>query len=84
VAFCRADRRAAREMGVPLGFGDLARIAVAAPFVIGRLLVVLGAGRVPGLAPVVDRYLTRLVERRLATYGNPEFITDARTYTPAA
>ncbi|MGF6885845.1 hypothetical protein ABIA39_007238 [Nocardia sp. GAS34] len=68
---------------MPLSFGDLARIAVTALFVIGRLLIALGAGRVPRLAPVVDRYLIRLVERRLATYGNPEFVTDARTYTPA-
>ncbi|MBU3065221.1 hypothetical protein KO481_27300 [Nocardia sp. NEAU-G5] len=83
MAFRHADRRVAREMGLPFGPCDLARVAVTAPFLIGRLLVVMGATLVRRLRPLVDRYVARLVERRLATYGNPEFVTDSRTYTPA-
>ncbi|MBL1080202.1 DUF2236 domain-containing protein [Nocardia sp. 2] len=82
-AFCHGDRRAARAMGVSIGAADLARIAVTAPFIVGRFLVVLRASRIERLRPALDRYLTRLVRRRLATYGNPEFISDAKTYTPA-
>lgn len=84
LAFCNGDRRIARAKGVLIGPADLARIAATAPFIVGRLLVVLGASRLPLLEPAVDRYLVALVERRLATYGNPEFVSDARTYTPVA
>ncbi|MFI5715499.1 DUF2236 domain-containing protein [Nocardia sp. NPDC051750] len=84
IAFCRGSRRVARGMGVTLGPADYARIAVTAPFILGRLLLATGASRIPILEPAVDRYLTRLVERRLADYGSPEFVSDARTYTPIA
>ncbi len=83
VAFCRGNLRIARGMGVSLDPADIARIAVTAPFIIGRLLIVDRARRIPRLAPIVDRYLIGLIERRLATYGKPEFVSDARTYTPA-
>ncbi|MGW5381063.1 oxygenase MpaB family protein [Nocardia sp. NPDC003963] len=83
-AFCRGDRRTARRMGVHLGAADIARIAATAPFIVGRLLIVARAHRVWWLRPAVDRYLTGSVERRLADYGNPEFVSDVRTYTPVA
>ncbi|MGI5221504.1 oxygenase MpaB family protein [Nocardia sp. CA-290969] len=82
LAFCRGSLRIARGMGVTLGPADVARIAATAPFILGRLLLVDAATRIPPLAKVVDRYLVRLIERRLETYGNPEFVSDARTYTP--
>ncbi|MFC9897112.1 DUF2236 domain-containing protein [Nocardia sp. NPDC127579] len=81
-AFCRGDRHAARAMGVDLGQADLARIAVTAPFIVGRFLLARFAARFARLAPAVDRYVVRTVERRLVAYGNPEFVTDARKYTP--
>ncbi|MEU1980895.1 DUF2236 domain-containing protein [Nocardia sp. NPDC019395] len=83
-AFCHGNRHTARAMGVPIGAADMARIALTAPFIIGRLLIVTGAYRISWLRPAVDPYLTKLVERRLAEYGNPEFVSDARTYTPVA
>ncbi|MQY23911.1 oxygenase MpaB family protein [Nocardia macrotermitis] len=84
IAFCHGNRHVARRMGVSIGVGDLARIAVTAPFIIGRLLVVTAANRVPVLRPAIDRYIVRLVKRRLAAYGNPEFVSDAKNYTPIA
>ncbi|WP_026342852.1 oxygenase MpaB family protein [Nocardia sp. BMG111209] len=83
LAFCNGNRDSARAMGVTIGPGDIARIAATAPFLIGRLLAVHGADRIPGLRWAVDRYTTALVERRLITYGRAEYVTDARHYTPA-
>src|SRR5690606_18605723 len=42
LAFCNGKRRIARAKGVDMGPDDFARIAVTAPFVIGRLLAVQG------------------------------------------
>ncbi|MBY8862813.1 oxygenase MpaB family protein [Nocardia sp. CA2R105] len=84
LAFCHGNRHVARRMGVSIGVLDLVRIALTAPFIIGRVLAVTGANRIPMLRPAVDRYLTRLVKRRLAAYGNPEFVSDSKTYTPIA
>ncbi len=84
LAFCGGKRAVARAKGVDLEAADFARIAVTAPFIIGRLLVVQAASKVPALDAAVDRYLVNLVHRRLATYGNAEFVTDAKTYTPVA
>ncbi|WP_040801672.1 oxygenase MpaB family protein [Nocardia higoensis] len=84
LAFCNGDHRIARAKGVDIGPADLARIAVTAPFILGRLLAVQCADRIPLLEPYLDRYLIGLVERRLATYGKPEYVSDARTYTPVA
>lgn len=81
-AYCRGSRRTAQSMGVNLGWADLARIALTAPFIVGRYLAVRLASRSTRLEPRVDRYVVRTVERRLAAYGNPEFVTDARHYTP--
>ncbi|MGW0184089.1 oxygenase MpaB family protein, partial [Nocardia sp. NPDC003345] len=84
LAFCRGDLGIARGMGVPMVAADFLRIAVTAPFVLGRLGAVTGAYRISWLRPALDRYLTGLVGRRLAVYGNPEFVSDASTYTPVA
>ncbi|MEV0059834.1 oxygenase MpaB family protein [Nocardia sp. NPDC050718] len=81
-AFCHGDRRAARTMGVSIGPTDLTRIALTAPFLLGRFLLIRRATRIPRLRPTIDRYLTTLIHHRLATYGNPEFTTDPHTYTP--
>lgn len=84
LAFCRGNLGIARGMGVPMAPADFLRIAVTAPFVLGRLSAVAAAYRISWLRPALDRYLTRLVGRRLAAYGNPEFVSDASTYTPVA
>ncbi|HWE33626.1 MAG TPA: hypothetical protein VG410_09085 [Solirubrobacteraceae bacterium] len=83
-AFAGGEREAAREMGVEFGVGDVARIAVTAPFVIGRMVALTAASRIPGLRGITDSYAVRMLKRRLATYGKPEFTTDSAAYTPAA
>jgi hypothetical protein len=54
-----------------------------APFVIGRVMTVPAASRIPLLRDLVDHYTIRMVKQRLATYGDPEFTTDSTTYTAA-
>lgn len=72
-------------MGVTVGTSDYARIAVTAPFILGRLLLVQRASssRSRLLRRITDAYVIRLVKRRLATYGKPEYTSDAADYTPA-
>ncbi|MED5814026.1 DUF2236 domain-containing protein [Mycolicibacterium sp. 050232] len=82
-AFCNGNRSAAVAMGVSFGPADVVRIAVTAPFVMGRFFAVSRAVRIPVLRRFVDPYVVRLVKRRLVTYGKPEFTTDAAHYTPA-
>ncbi len=83
-AFAGGEQETAGDMGVEFGVGDVARIAVTAPFVIGRMVAVTAASRIPGLRGITDSYAVRMLKRRLATYGKPEFTTDAETYTPVA
>jgi hypothetical protein len=82
-AFVNGDRKAAAKMGVSLNPADVARIAVTAPFLIGRFLAVQTASdHVPPLRDVLDAFTISVLKRRLATYGNPEFTTDAEKYIP--
>ncbi|MQY29273.1 oxygenase MpaB family protein [Nocardia aurantia] len=84
LAFCNGNRKSARAMGVTIGATDIARIAATAPFVLGRFLAVRAVDRrLPGLRWAIDRYTTRLAEHRLVTYGNAEYLTDARQYSTA-
>jgi hypothetical protein len=83
-AFAGGDRTTARAMSVPFEFGDIVRIGATAPFVIGRMVAVTAASRIPGLRGITDGYTVRVLKRRLATYGKPEFTTDSETYTPVA
>ncbi|KAA1432507.1 oxygenase MpaB family protein [Mycolicibacter arupensis] len=82
-AFCNGDRAAAKTKGVSIGLGDYLRVGITAPFIIGRLMVVRWANRVPALRQMTDDYMVRLVKLRLKTYGKPEFTSDANDYTPA-
>ena len=81
--FCNGDRGIAEAMGVSLGPPDLVRIALTTPFIIGRLTAVTHASRIPVLRDITDAYVIGLLKLRLATYGKPEFTTDAAHYTPA-
>jgi hypothetical protein len=83
-AFAGGDREVAREMSVQFGVGDVARIAVTAPFIIGRMVAVTAASRIPGLGAITDAYAIRVLKGRLATYGKPEFATDAAAYPPVS
>jgi ER-bound oxygenase mpaB/B'/Rubber oxygenase, catalytic domain len=80
--FCNGDREVAEAMGVSMGPTDLMRVALTAPFIIGRFTAVSHASRIPVLADLTDAYVIGLLKLRLATYGKPEFTTDATHYTP--
>jgi hypothetical protein len=81
--FCGGDREIAGAMGVSLEPTDLLRIALTTPFIIGRFTAVSHASRIPVLRDITDAYVIGLLKLRLATYGKPEFTSDAAHYTPA-
>lgn len=82
-AFVNGDRKAAAKMSVTLSPGDVARIAATAPFLIGRFLAVqTAADHIPPLRDPLDAFTIHTLKRRLATYGTPEYTTDARKYIP--
>jgi hypothetical protein len=62
-------------MGVHLSALDTVKMAVAAPFVIGRLKAVQLLDGVAPLRPIVDTYVTWLLRQRLRSYGHAEFCT---------
>jgi len=80
--FCGGDRDVAEAMGVSLGSMDLVRVALTTPFIIGRFTAVQRASRIPVLRDITDAYVIGLLKLRLATYGKPEFTSDAAHYTP--
>ena len=82
-AFLGGDKARAEEMGVRLTPADVAVVALATPFVMGRLLAVQGLSRIGPLEEPVDRYVTWALRQRLRDYGHPEFRTDAATYAAA-
>ncbi|OBH22972.1 hypothetical protein A5692_06545 [Mycobacterium sp. E342] len=80
--FCNGNREIAEAMGVSMGPTDLVRVALTAPFILGRFTAVSHASRIPVLRDVTDAYVIGLLKLRLATYGKPEFTSDAAHYTP--
>jgi hypothetical protein len=80
--FCGGDREIAGAMGVSLEPTDLLRIALTTPFIIGRFTAVTHASRIPVVRDITDAYVIGLLKLRLATYGKPEFTSDAAHYTP--
>ncbi len=82
-AFLDGDRERAAEMGVHQSHLDTVKVAVAAPFVIGRLKAVQLLDGITPLRPIVDTYVTWLLRQRLRSYGHAEFRTDADTYRHA-
>lgn len=80
LGFCGGNRKAAAAMSVTFGVGDAIRVGLTAPFLVGRFLAITVASKQPALRGVADRYTTRIVKQRLATYGTPEFTTDPRDY----
>ncbi|GAA4539787.1 DUF2236 domain-containing protein [Mycobacterium paraffinicum] len=80
--FCNGNREIAEAMGVSMGPTDLIRVALTAPFIIGRFTAVSHASRIPVLRDITDAYVIGLLKLRLATYGKPEFTSDAAHYTP--
>lgn len=80
-AFLDGDRDAAAEMGVELSPADAVKVAVAAPFIVGRVKAVQLLHGVAPLRPAIDAYVTWLLRQRLRGYGHPEFRSDASTYS---
>ena len=82
-AFLNGDKGLAAEMGVHLTMADNARVAVTAPFILGRAKAVQLLDRVPPLRPAVDNYVTWALRQRLRSYGHAEFRTNASSYADA-
>ena len=85
LGFCGGNRTAAAAMSITFGIGDAARIALTAPFLLGRYVAVVGAdnSRSRWLRRAADKYATRTLRKRLAAYGNPEYTTDGGNYPTA-
>jgi len=83
-AFLNGDKERAAEMGVELTPADLAVVALAGPFILGRAKAVQLLRQVGPLRPGIDAYITWLLRQRLRGYGHPEFRTDASTYRHAS
>ena len=81
-AFCQGSLKRATRMGLTFEPADAVRLAFTAPFIVGRFLALSAAAHNRFLRGPADRYLVQTVKKRLATYGRPEFKTDAETYTP--
>lgn len=80
VAFRGGDRKAAAAMSVTLTPADIARVALTAPFITLRFLLMSALTTRPTLRRAADAYTTRIVKKRLATYGHAEYTTDSHTY----
>ncbi len=81
-AFAGGNRETAAEMGVSFGLTDGAVVAATAPLLIGRFLTIRAAGELPIVRDLVDSLAISAVKGRLASYGKPEFTTDATSYKP--
>src|ERR1700754_4072372 len=56
-AFCGGNRDVAEAMGVSLDPTDLIRIALTAPFILGRFNAAIQASRIPVLRDITDAYV---------------------------
>ncbi|MFS3127470.1 hypothetical protein ACLM5J_03595 [Nocardioides sp. Bht2] len=66
----------AASMGIDVTAADKLVVALTAPFVLGRLRLVMAAGQRPRLAGWSDRYAQRVLNRRLTTYGIDAMMTE--------
>jgi hypothetical protein len=82
--YAGGDRAQAEAMGVNYTRADRLRCLVTAPYLLGRLVLLRSAERVPLLRSTVDRLAIRTLNRRLRDFGHAEYTTDASTYAGAA
>ncbi|BDH58472.1 oxygenase MpaB family protein [Tsukamurella sp. PLM1] len=80
IAFCGGKPSKAARMGVDFTAQDVTLVALTAPFIAGRTIGAEIGVRIPLVRDGLDKYLTHLVRRRLASYGHPEFVSDGATY----
>jgi hypothetical protein len=71
-------------LGVAMGLEDYACVALFAPLVFGSFWAASTTSRLPIVGALTDRVVTEVLKQRLASYGMPEFTTDASKYTPVA
>jgi len=72
------------DLGVAMGVEDYACIALFAPLVFGSFWTASTASKLPIVGGLTDMVVTEVLKQRLASYGKPEFTTDASRYTPVA
>ncbi len=78
--FCEGKPDRAAAMGIHYGAQDkLATMVALATLLSSSKLYTVGM-KVPGLADVLDRRLTRRLARLLESYGHADFVTDASQY----
>src|SRR3954465_142500 len=82
--FVNGDSRKSAALGVAMGIEDHALIALFAPLVFGSFWTARTAARLPIVGALTDRVVPEVLKQRLASYGKPEFTTDASQYTPVA
>jgi hypothetical protein len=72
------------RMGVAMGIDDYARVAAFAPLVFGSYFTAMSTSRLPLAGAITDKLVVEVLKLRLASYGKPEFTTDASSYRRAA
>jgi hypothetical protein len=82
--FLNGDGAASAELGVAMGLEDYTRLALFAPLVFGSFWTASTTSKLPIVGALTDRVVTEVLKQRLASYGKPQFTTDASTYTPVA
>lgn len=82
--FVNGDSEKSAALGVAMGLEDHALVALFAPLVFGSFWAANTTSRLPIVGGITDRVVTEVLKLRLASYGKPEFTTDASKYTPVA
>jgi hypothetical protein len=82
--FVNGDGEKSAALGVAMGIEDHALVALFAPLVFGSFWAASTTSRLPIVGGLTDRVVTEVLKQRLASYGKPEFTTDASKYTPVA
>lgn len=78
--FCEGKPERAAAMGIHYGAQDKLATAVALATLLSSSNLYTVGMKVPGLADVLDRRLTRRLARLLESYGHADFVTDASQY----
>ena len=82
--FLRGNEEAFADLGATMGLEDRAIVALFAPLVFGSFWTARTTSKLPIAGAVTDRLVTEVLKLRLASYGKPEFTTDASKYRTAA
>lgn len=82
-SFLGGSAKAAREMGVQVGFLDYATAGVILPLITVKMALYNTAAKIPGLREIADKRLVAKIHRLLKRYGHAEFTTNSEEYRPA-